>query len=126
MDVTTTQATAMTSAQLTAYVIFCLIFAVLTIIATWKIFTKAGEKGWKSIIPIYNAYIFFKITWGNGWFFLLMLIPFVNIAIYFVTLWKLAKAFGKGVGFFIGLLLLEFIFMLILAFGSAEYQGVED
>ena len=126
MDVTTTQTTAMTSGQATAYIIICLILVVIAIIANWKIFTKAGEKGWKSIIPIYNAYIFFKITWGNGWFFLLMLIPFVNIAIYFVTLWKLAKAFGKGVGFFIGLLLLEFIFMLILAFGSAEYQGVED
>ena len=124
MDVTTTQTT-MSSGVATAYLVIAIIICILTIIATWKIFTKAGEKGWKSIIPIYNTYIFFKITWGNGWFFLLMLIPFVNIVIYIITLWKLAKVFDKGVGFFIGLLLLETIFTLILGFGSAEYVGVE-
>ena len=104
MGVTTTQTTAMTSGTATAYLIVCIIVAVLTIIATWKIFTKAGEKGWKSIIPLYNTYLFFKITWGNGWFFLLLLIPIVNFVIYIVTLWKLAKVFGKGVGFFISIL----------------------
>ena len=125
MDVTTTQTT-MSSGVATAYLVIAIIICILTIIATWKIFTKAGEKGWKSIIPIYNTYIFFKITWGNGWFFLLMLIPFVNIVIYIITLWKLAKVFDKGVGFFIGLLLLETIFTLILGFGSAEYVGIQD
>ena len=125
MGVTTTQTTAMTSGTATAYLIVCIIVAVLTIIATWKIFTKAGEKGWKSIIPLYNTYLFFKITWGNGWFFLLLLIPIVNFVIYIVTLWKLAKVFGKGVGFFFGLVFFEPIFTLILGFGSAEYVGVE-
>lgn len=125
MDVTTTQ-TAVPSGVATAYLVIAIIIGILAIIATWKIFNKAGEKGWKSIIPIYNAYIFFKITWGNGWFFLLMIIPFVNIVIYIITLWKLAKVFDKGVGFFIGLLLLETIFTLILGFGSAEYVGIQD
>ena len=37
--------------------------------------------------------------------------------------YKLAKAFGKGFGFFIGLLLLNPIFKLILGFGSAQYRG---
>lgn len=124
-DVTTTQTT-VSSGVATAYLVIAIIICILTIIATWKIFDKAGEKGWKSIIPIYNTYIFFKITWGNGWFFLLMLIPFVNIVIYIITLWKLAKVFDKGVGFFIGLLLLETIFTLILGFGSAEYVGIQD
>ena len=43
--------------------LFACIYYVLTIIARWKIFTKAGEAGWKSIIPIYNNYVLFKITW---------------------------------------------------------------
>lgn len=38
---------------------------VLTVIARWKIFTKAGEAGWKSIIPIYSDYIEWKISWNN-------------------------------------------------------------
>lgn len=44
--------------------------AVLGIIAGWKIFKKAGQPGWKILIPVYNAYIFFKIVGMNfwGWF----------------------------------------------------------
>lgn len=39
---------------------------VLLIIAYWKMFTKAGEKGWKSIIPIYNIYVAFNLCWKDG------------------------------------------------------------
>ena len=115
----------LTQGEQVTYLVICIIMAVISIVALWKIFTKAGEKGWKAIIPIYDLYIMFKITWGNGWFFLLMIIPFVNIVIGIITLWKLAKVFGKGVGFFFGLLFLEPIFLLILAFGSAEYVGIQ-
>ena len=52
-----------------------------------------------------------------------MLIPFVNLIIAIILLIDLAKSFGKGVGFGIGLLLLPFIFFPILGFGSAQYQG---
>lgn len=39
---------------------------VLLVIAYWKMFTKAGEKGWKSIIPIYNEYVAFRLAWKGG------------------------------------------------------------
>ena len=45
-----------------------LIFYILYIIANWKIFTKAGEPGWKSLIPIYNVYIMYKIVNMKSWF----------------------------------------------------------
>ena len=112
-------------AGLTAvYVIFALVVAVIGIIATWKIFAKAGKPGWAAIVPFYNLYVLYEITWGNGILFLLMLIPFVNFIIAIITMVKLAKAFGKDTGFAIGLIFLSFIFMLILAFGSAQYVGV--
>ena len=41
------------------------VLAVLMIIARWKIFTKAGVEGWKSIIPIYSDYVEWKIAWNN-------------------------------------------------------------
>ncbi|MDI9498166.1 MAG: DUF5684 domain-containing protein [Bacillota bacterium] len=104
--------------------IFSLIFSVIVIVAIWRIFTKAGEPGWAAIIPFYNLYTLFKITWGNGWFFLLMLIPLVNFVIMILTMVKLAQAFGKGGGFAAGLIFLGFIFMLILAFGNNYYYGV--
>ena len=42
--------------------------AVIAIIAWWKLFEKAGEKGWKAIIPVYNTYILFKICGIKNWF----------------------------------------------------------
>lgn len=103
---------------------FGLAILILGIAAKWIIFNKANEEGWKSIIPLYNTYIFYKITWGNGWYSLLLLVPVVNALIGIVTLIKLAKAFDKGIGFAIGLIFLNVIFLPILAFGEAEYVGV--
>lgn len=100
-----------------------IVLCVVVIIAMYKLFKKAGEAGWKAIIPIYNLYILYKITWGNGLLFLLLLIPFVNIVISIITYYKLAKAFGYGLLFTIGLLFIPWIFLLILGFGSAEYHG---
>jgi len=97
---------------------------VLAIVALWKIFEKAGEPGWAAIIPFYNAYVLFKITWGSGWMFLLMLIPVVNIVIAIIAMVKLAKAFGKSGGFAVGLIFLSVIFLSILAFDQSQYLGV--
>jgi len=43
---------------------------IITIIAGWKIFVKAGEKGWKSLIPIYNIYLLYKIVGMKSWFWI--------------------------------------------------------
>ena len=103
--------------------IFYLAFTILILAAWWKIFTKAGQPGWACIIPIYNLYVWCKIVGRPWWWLLLMLIPLVNFIIAIILLIDLAKSFGKGVGFGIGLLLLPFIFFPILGFGSAQYQG---
>ena len=99
---------------------------VFYVFVMWKIFVKAGEPGWASIVPFYNTYVLFKITWGNGWLFLLSLIPFVNVVIFIITYVKLAQAFGKGGGFAAGLILLSFIFLPILAFDSSDYIGPQN
>lgn len=51
--------------------IFAIALWVLLIVAWWKLFTKAGEAGWKSIIPIYNIYVFCKIIGINFWIYCL-------------------------------------------------------
>ncbi len=106
--------------------IFSLAVAALAIVAMWKIFEKAGEPGWAAIIPFYNIYVLFKITWGNGWNFLLLLIPIANIVILIITMVKLAKAFGKSGGFAVGLIFLSIIFYCILAFDQSVYIGVPE
>lgn len=49
-----------------------IIFYILVVIADWKIFTKAGEKGWKSLIPFYNLFIFFRLFWKTNVFWIWM------------------------------------------------------
>ena len=105
------------------YSIFVLVIAVLTLVAMWKIFVKAGKPGWACLIPFYNMYCMYDIAWGNGWLFLLTFIPCVGLVFAIIMLFKLAKAFGQGTGFGFGLLFLNTIFVLILGFGKAEYIG---
>ena len=128
-----------------------LIWYIVRFIANWKIFTKAGEAGWKSIIPFYNQYITFNLCWDTKFFWISLIVLFLSgffsslstmiagvgllfslissacsiaaAVITIIMLVKLADCFGKGKGFAVGLVLLEPIFRLILGFGSAEYVG---
>ena len=54
------------------------VFCVLLIVAQWKIFEKAGEKGWKSLIPIYGQYILFKIVGAKTWFWVFLCISIIT------------------------------------------------
>ena len=100
-----------------------LIFIVLLIAGFWKIFTKAGRPGWAAIIPIYNLIVLLDIIHKPVWWIILFFIPLVNFIILIICNLELAKIFGKGAGMAIGLILLPFVFVPILGFGSAEYQG---
>jgi hypothetical protein len=101
------------------------IVGVLGIIAFWRVFQKAGQSGWKAIIPIYNLYILLKIVGRPGWWIILYFIPVVNIITQIVVAMDSAKAFGKGKVFgFFGLWLFSVIGYLILGFGNAQYKGV--
>lgn len=102
-------------------IVYCAILLLL-IISMWKIFTKAGKPGWAAIVPIYNIIVLVEICCKPIWWFILLLIPFVNLIVAIILFIELAKRFGKGVGFAIGLLLLGFIFFPILAFSDAKYQ----
>lgn len=75
------------------------------------------------IIPFYNRYIFYKIAWGNGWLFLLELVPFANIVFAIMVEVKLSRAFGQGGAFAAGLIFLPNIFLLILGFRNYQYIG---
>jgi hypothetical protein len=100
-----------------------LLVGVVMVVAMWKIFTKAGQPGWGCLIPIYNWYLLLKIAGRPGWWLVLMFIPFVNFVIIIIVSLDLAKSFGKGAGFGIGLILLSPIFFPILGFGDAKYVG---
>ena len=115
----------LTTGMIIFWCIVSIFIWLLTIIAHWKIFTKAGKPGWASLIPFYNAYVLFQISGFSGWMFLLLLIPFVDFVVLILLYYKLSKAFGKGVGYTLGLLFLNTIFTLILGLGSSKYVGCE-
>jgi hypothetical protein len=91
---------------------------VIILISFWKIFEKAGRPGWEGLVPFYNLWILATVICRKPpiWF-VIGLIPIVNI----LLLIELAKCFGKGVGYAVGLLLLGFVFFPMLAFGPDKY-----
>ena len=111
---------------LSAMSFFSIIFfiVVLTIVAYWKIYEKAGQPGWASLIPIYNMYIILKIVGKPGWW-LLVIIFFPPVGV-FLAIWMtnlLSKSFGRGIICTLGLLFLSPIFYMVLGFGDAKYIG---
>lgn len=92
-------------------------------LAFYGIFTKAGKPGWAAFIPIYNTIVMLEVVGRPVWWIVLLLIPFVNFVVWIIVMLDLAKSFGKGGGFVIGLIFLSWIFMMILGFGSASYVG---
>lgn len=102
--------------------LFTMIVSIVTIVAMWKLFKKAGKPGWAALIPFYNTYTLFDIVYpGHGIKFLLLLIPLVNIYIGIKCYIDLAKAFGKSGAYALGLIFLNPIFMCILGFDSSVY-----
>ena len=110
-----------------ALLIPSLILIAIYVIANWKIFEKAGQPGWAAIIPIYNLIVMLDVQGRPKWWVIWYLIPFVNyvsiLVMFIILCLDYAKRFGKDGGFVAGLILLNPIFLLILAFGSAQYQG---
>lgn len=104
-------------------IIVALALMIFCVAVMWKVFCKAGEPGWASLIPFYNLYVMTRITWGRGWLFIFGFLPLGNLIFAIFTMIKLAKVFGKKGGFACGLIFLSIVFLPILAFGKAEYTG---
>lgn len=103
--------------------LFQFIIAIYFIVVGWMIFEKAGQAGWKVLIPFYNTYILLKIVGKPGWWLILFFLPIINIIIAIIVAIKLGKVFGKdGLWSFFLILLLPFIGLSILAFSKAKYK----
>ncbi len=71
-----------------------LLFTIPTIFA-WKLFEKADRKGWETLIPYYNLYVFLKIIKKPMWWMALLFFPFLNVFMYMLMLVELVKCFNK-------------------------------
>ena len=123
-----------------------LIGSVLTLIGRWRIFRKAGKKGWHSLIPFLNVFQEYSVCW-KGWIGLLAEVCSKGAfafsmaglpVVYYVLLGagfligipeglKLANAFGKGkvFGVLLALPFFKDICRFILGVGGAGYRFPE-
>jgi len=106
--------------------IVVLSLAIVCIAGIWKVFTKAGQPGWACLIPVYNGIVTLRIAGRPIWWILLCLIPIVNLVVGIVVMLDIARSFGKGPGFGLGLAFLGFIFFPILGFGDDQYLGTAN
>ncbi|MGE5801323.1 MAG: DUF5684 domain-containing protein [Gemmatimonadota bacterium] len=113
----------MATARALLFAIMSIAAAVFMIATMWKVNEKGGKPGWAAVVPIYNEVVLLQLAGKSGWWVLLYLIPLVNIIIYFIARIDLAKSFGRGVGFGLGLIFLPVIFFPILAWDDPEYVG---
>lgn len=101
-----------------------IIFIVFQAVCYWKIFEKAGRPGWQGIIPVANLYFLTEMLGKPIWWFIvILLVPCANIVFIVMLNIELAKAFGKTTGYGILLTLFGIIFLPILAFGNAKFEG---
>lgn len=103
--------------------IFSLVYAVIFLISTWRIFVKADYKGYLALIPIYNLVILYKILgMPVRKYLLIMLIPVIGWLINHVVIsLRLVRAFDKDFIWNIGLTLLPFVYYPVLAFNNSVY-----
>jgi hypothetical protein len=105
-----------------AFALVILAVAVIHVVAMWKVYAKAGQPGWACLIPIYNLYVELRIAGMSPLWLLTLLACGVGYIIPWILCQvKMAQRFGKSTGFALGLIFFNLIFVLILAFGSAQY-----
>lgn len=97
---------------------------ILMLISQWKIYKKAGKKGWECLIPIYNIIVLLEIVELPLWYIALFFVPFANIYASFKIFIELAHKFGKSTGFGVLTVFFRVICLPILAFGKDNvYKG---
>lgn len=101
-----------------------LIILIIILISLVKIYKKANRSGLSAIIPFYNLFVLLEIVNLPKWYFILMLIPGINLIFYVIIMLSLANLFRKSKLFGLGLAFLPFIFYPILAFSKSEYIGI--
>ena len=112
-----------------AIVVVGLVIGIVHIAGFWKTLEKGGESGaWSllSLVPCLSPIAFLPMTKLIGrpnWWVVLLYVPLVNIVVLAILSIDIAKAYGKGTGYGVGLWLLPFIFYPMLGFGSAQYRG---
>lgn len=75
--------------------IVLLLCFILLFVGLYGVFQKAGEKGWKALVPVYNIVVWLKILQRPWWWVFLVLVPAVGFYMMAVLVVLTANCFGK-------------------------------
>ena len=91
----------------------------------YGIFVKAGEKGWKAFVPVYNVLTWLELIGRPKWWILFFLVPVLNFVMGIGIVLDLVRSFDKHKFWDqLGAVLFPYIYFLYLGFNKKdEYKG---
>ncbi|MBI4947704.1 MAG: signal peptidase I [Bacteroidetes bacterium] len=99
------------------YLIIFLFTVLIPFAGLYKIFEKAGYKGWMALVPIYNYTIWLRIINKPKWWIVLLIIPFINWIVLLLMRAELANRFDKtSFAHHLAAWLLPFLYLPYLGF----------
>ncbi len=107
------------------YFILAAALYVVTSLCLGKIFKKAGLKQWIAWVPFYNTWKMLEIGGQQGFWSVLMIVPFVNIAsivFVYIAMYHIGKKLGKeGVFVLLGIFL-QLVWLIWLAVDKSTWN----
>lgn len=101
-----------------------ILFILLWYVTHYFIFVKAGQSGWKCLVPIYSSRVKDRIMGRSAvWLWLEVLCPPLLVPFYVLSCFDLARSFGFGLVYGFGLLVTPWLHLSYLAFSGIQYQG---
>ncbi len=78
------------------WLLFILGIQLVHFLGTYKLYIKAGRKGWEAIVPVYNAIILMQIIRRPKWWVILLFIPVINLMMFPVVWVETLRSFGRN------------------------------
>ncbi len=113
--------------QIRLFFALLIVVAIYSVIVTGFIFKKINKSPYWTLVPVYRDIIHLKICNFSPWLLLLVFIPIIGwlalASIAIISRFELAKSFGHGFFFGLGLLVLPIVFRSYIAFSKDHYVG---
>ncbi len=105
-----------------AVIIVFLIFFLACVAGMYGVFQKAGQPGWKMLIPVYNLYIWVKIAGKPMWWIVFLLVPYINIFMIMLLFVELLKGFNRDtIGAQVLCILFPFAYLPFIGFNKDTF-----
>ena len=79
----------------TEWLLFILGLQAVHFLGTYRLYIKAGRKGWEALVPIYNAVVLMQIIRRPKWWVILLFIPIINLMMFPAVWVETLRSFGR-------------------------------